>query len=153
MDFDKWCFVLEYNILERSCKGDIGMLSKRLRQARNIKKLTQEELAKKVNAKKTTISNYETGYSSPSNEMLKDLADVLDVDTDYLLGRTNTPKEQKIEYNPLFEINKILEEQGIENMFFYDMEAWKNFTPEDVEELRKHFEWVAHKAKERNKKQ
>ncbi|HHY22562.1 MAG TPA: helix-turn-helix transcriptional regulator [Bacilli bacterium] len=127
------------------------MLSKRLRQARIIKKLTQEELAKKVNTKKTTISNYETGYSSPSNEMLKDLADVLDVDTDYLLGRTNLPKKEQNDFNPLSEINKILEEQGIENMFFYDMEAWKNFTSEDVEELRKHFEWVAHKAKERNK--
>jgi transcriptional regulator with XRE-family HTH domain len=67
------------------------MLSQRLRQARKNKKLTQEELAKVVNTKKTTISNYETGYSSPSNEMLNDLADVLEVSTDYLLGRTDDP--------------------------------------------------------------
>ena len=64
------------------------MLSERLRQLRKTRGLTQEDLAKKVNTKKTTISNYETGYSTPSNEMLSDLADVLNTTTDYLLGRT-----------------------------------------------------------------
>lgn len=69
------------------------MLPQRLRQARKSKKLTQTELAKLVNTKKSTISNYETGYSTPSNEMLKDLADVLDTTTDYLLGRVNEPED------------------------------------------------------------
>lgn len=129
------------------------MLPERLRLARKSKKLTQEELAKKVNTKKTTISNYETGYSSPSNEMLADLANILDVDTDYLLGLSDIPSKsvENNTYNPLYEIDKILSELKIKDIFFHDIEAWKNFTPEDVEELRKHFEWVAHKAKERNK--
>ncbi|MGG0794567.1 helix-turn-helix domain-containing protein [Brevibacillus laterosporus] len=65
------------------------MLSQRLRNSRKAKKLTQEQLAHKVQTKKTTISNYETGYSTPSNEMLKDLANTLDVSVDYLLGRTD----------------------------------------------------------------
>ncbi|MBU8905562.1 helix-turn-helix domain-containing protein [Desertibacillus haloalkaliphilus] len=129
------------------------MLSQRLRQARKIRKLTQEELAKKVNTKKTTISNYETGYSSPSNDMLSDLANALSTSTDYLLGRSDdpSPKKETATYDPLAEINKVLEDLGIENIFFHDMDAWKHFTPEDVEELKRHFEWVAHKAKERNK--
>lgn len=67
------------------------MLAVRLKKARQRKKLTQEELAKKLKTTKGTISNYENGHSSPSNEMLKDLADVLDVSTDYLLGRTDNP--------------------------------------------------------------
>lgn len=67
------------------------MLSQRLRQARNAKGYTQKDLADLVNTKKTTISNYETGYSTPSNEMLKDLADVLNTTTDYLLGRVDDP--------------------------------------------------------------
>lgn len=131
------------------------MLPERLRLARKSKKLTQEELAKKVNTKKTTISNYETGYSSPSNEILADLANALDVDTDYLLGLSDIPSKSFIKnntYNPLHEIDRILKELDIQDVYFYDIEAWKNFTPEDVEELRRHFEWVAHKAKERNKK-
>lgn len=65
------------------------MLSNRLRSARKSKGLTQEELAKRVKTTKGTISNYENGHSTPSNEMLKDLADALDTTTDYLLGRTN----------------------------------------------------------------
>ncbi|SFD44868.1 helix-turn-helix transcriptional regulator [Bacillus sp. UNCCL81] len=62
------------------------MLSERLKELRKRSKLTQDQLAKKVNTKKTTISNYETGYSTPSNEMLTDLAKVFEVSTDYLLG-------------------------------------------------------------------
>lgn len=63
------------------------MLSKRLKEARKKKKITQEELAKKIRTTKATISNYENGYSSPSNELLKELADSLEVTTDWLLGR------------------------------------------------------------------
>lgn len=68
-----------------------NVLPQRLRQSRKSKGYTQDDLAKIVKTKKTTISNYETGYSSPSNEMLIDLADVLDTNTDYLLGRTEDP--------------------------------------------------------------
>ena len=64
------------------------MLSQRLKNARNKMKLTQEELAKKVNTTKGTISNYENGHSTPSNEMLVLLSDALEITTDYLLGKT-----------------------------------------------------------------
>jgi len=65
------------------------MLSERLKELRKKKKLTQDELAKLVNSKKTTISNYETGYSTPSNDMLTDLAKIFGVSVDYLLGVNN----------------------------------------------------------------
>ncbi|MDV2629352.1 XRE family transcriptional regulator [Bacillus velezensis] len=65
------------------------MLSKRLKICRKQKKLTQTELAEKVKTTKGTISNYENGHSTPSNEMLRDLADALDTTTDYLLGRVD----------------------------------------------------------------
>jgi transcriptional regulator with XRE-family HTH domain len=66
--------------------------AQRLRNARKTKKLTQEELATLVGTTKTTISNYETGYSTPSFEMLNKIANVLDVTTDYLLGRSDVPQ-------------------------------------------------------------
>ncbi|EJS72935.1 helix-turn-helix domain-containing protein [Bacillus cereus] len=78
------------------------MLTQRLKEARKAQKLTQEELAKKVNATKGTISNYENGHSTPSNEMLKDLANILKVTTDYLLGRQDT----SIHSNDLPELTK-----------------------------------------------
>jgi transcriptional regulator with XRE-family HTH domain len=66
------------------------VLKERLREARRHLGYTQDDLAKKVNTQKTTISNYETGYSTPSNEMLIDLAKALKVSTDYLLGLSNS---------------------------------------------------------------
>lgn len=66
----------------------------RVASQRKSKKLTQEELAMKISLTKAAVSNYENGHSTPSNETLVALADALDVDTDYLLGRTDTPREK-----------------------------------------------------------
>lgn len=66
------------------------MLGDRLKKARKSADLTQELLAKKVNTTKGTISNYENGHSTPSNEMLVLLADSLNTTTDYLLGRSDS---------------------------------------------------------------
>ncbi|MFJ7933669.1 helix-turn-helix domain-containing protein [Sporosarcina sp. NPDC096371] len=75
------------------------MLSQRMKYARKKSKLTQEELAAKVNTTKSTISNYENGHSTPSNDMLILLSDALDITIDYLLGKTDNPssvdKEEK----------------------------------------------------------
>ena len=67
------------------------MLDHRLKIARKSKNLTQEQLALKVQTTKGTISNYENGYSTPSNEMLVLLAKTLNTTTDYLLGNSDDP--------------------------------------------------------------
>jgi HTH-type transcriptional regulator, competence development regulator len=36
-------------------------------------------------------------------------------------------------------------------MRFFDIEKWKHLSEEEIEEIIKHFEWVVHKAKEKNK--
>jgi len=80
-----------------------SLIQARLRAARKARGLSQEELAKFVNTTKGTISNYENGYSTPSNEMLLKLADVLNTTTDYLLGRTDDPSrpdDLDIPYDP-----------------------------------------------------
>lgn len=48
-------------------------------------------MAKQLNIGNSTISNYETGYSTPDSEMIKKIADFFGVSTDYLLGRTDIP--------------------------------------------------------------
>ncbi|ANN33620.1 XRE family transcriptional regulator [Bacillus cereus] len=78
------------------------MLRQRLKEMRKTRKLTQQGLADKVNTTKGTISNYENGHSTPSNEMLKDLANVLGVTTDYLLGREDESRMS----NALPDLNK-----------------------------------------------
>lgn len=53
---------------------------------RKEKGLSQAELAEKLGVRKTTISNYETGYSTPDRRMLLLLAELFDVSVDFLLG-------------------------------------------------------------------
>ena len=60
-----------------------------LRSLRKQQGLTQKEVADKLGIHCTTYTKYETGASEPSFEMLNKLADLYDISTDYLLGRTN----------------------------------------------------------------
>lgn len=59
--------------------------------AENIKfyrkqyKMTQDELAEKLCAKKSRISNYENGYSTPDIYTLCKLADIFDITLDDLV--------------------------------------------------------------------
>lgn len=64
----------------------------RLKRARKEKKLTQEEVAKRLGIDDTTISKYENDKSEPDNKTLNDLAGLYEVSVDYLLGRTDDPK-------------------------------------------------------------
>ena len=47
--------------------------------------LTQEELAKHFNSKKSLISNYENGHSTPDIETLCELAKLFDITLDELV--------------------------------------------------------------------
>jgi HTH-type transcriptional regulator, competence development regulator len=130
------------------------VLGDRLRRLRLEKKLTQEELGKKINVTKVSISGYENGNRTPDTETLQKLADFFNVTTDYLLGRTdnpNPPEDDDKELGTLAKINQLIKEHGIEQMGFFDIEKWKSLSEEEIEEIIKHFEWVVHKAREKNK--
>ncbi|WP_153464115.1 helix-turn-helix domain-containing protein [Halobacillus sp. SY10] len=126
------------------------MLSQRLKYSRKTKGLTQNELANKIKTTKGTISNYENGYSTPSNEMLISLANALDVSVDYLLGRSETTVNQtkENEYNTINEINKLMDKYGIEDAAFFDLEKWKAMGPEQIRELESYFQYLLRKSKE-----
>ena len=55
-------------------------------QLRKEKNLTQKELAEKVGVAVNTISQYESGISKTSIDVLANLAVELETTTDYLLG-------------------------------------------------------------------
>lgn len=60
----------------------------RIKAAREVKELTQDALAEKLNMKnRASIANYEAGRSIPPSDILKNLADILEKTTDFLLGR------------------------------------------------------------------
>lgn len=65
------------------------MLNINIKNARQAKGMTQEELAIRLNVTRQTISKWEKGLSIPDAEILIKLSEVLDVSVSELLG-TNT---------------------------------------------------------------
>ncbi|MGN0157068.1 MAG: helix-turn-helix domain-containing protein [Lachnospiraceae bacterium] len=60
-----------------------------LRELREDRGYTQEELGKKLHLSKTSISHYENSLSMPNIDLLIMLSDIFDVSVDYLLGQTD----------------------------------------------------------------
>lgn len=73
------------------------MLGDRLRELRNKKKLTQEELAEKIGVTRGTYAHYEINKRQPDYETLKKLSDYFNVSLDYLItgedGQIPSPDE------------------------------------------------------------
>ena len=61
----------------------------RLRSLREMRNMTQPELADAVGSTKQAISQYELGKRRPDYDLLIVLADYFNVSTDYLLGISN----------------------------------------------------------------
>lgn len=61
-------------------------LKDRLKELRQEKRLIQDELAKKLNISRNTITRYENGTRQPNINTVKKIAELFDVSTDYLLG-------------------------------------------------------------------
>ncbi|WP_181593033.1 helix-turn-helix transcriptional regulator [Paenibacillus sp. YN15] len=55
-------------------------------ESRKKKKLTQEELAKILGYSKSTVSNWENGYSNPSLQDALKISRILEKDIDYLFS-------------------------------------------------------------------
>lgn len=64
----------------------------RLRQLREEKGLSQEQLGKILHQRKSNISKYENGKLEPSLNTIKAIADFFNVSLDYLFGRSDEPK-------------------------------------------------------------
>lgn len=74
------------------------ILGKRLKQLREQKKkenskFTQGYVADLIGVARTTYTAYENGTKTPPPETINKIADLFDVTTDYLQGRTNNPKQ------------------------------------------------------------
>ena len=63
----------------------------RLTQARDLRGISQTDLAKKVGIPASSISHFEAGTRKPSFDNLRRLATELAVSTDFLLGRADSP--------------------------------------------------------------
>jgi len=69
---------------------------KRLTEVRKLKKLSQDDLAKKLGAQGAVIGRYERDEVKPSIEMAAAIAEALEVSLDYLVGNTDLLLEKSI---------------------------------------------------------
>lgn len=74
----------------------------RLRAARELRELSQLALAEMAQLQQAAVSLYESGARRPSLRNLRRLADSLEVTTDYLLGRSDSPEPLPSTDEPLF---------------------------------------------------
>lgn len=65
------------------------MLNERIKELRISQGYSQVDFAKKLGVTKQCVSNWENDNVVPSVEMLVKIADIFNVTTDYILGRTN----------------------------------------------------------------
>lgn len=66
----------------------MAILGQRIKELREEQNLTQEDLAKKLGISKSAIGMYETNKRQPDTVTKEALADLFNVDMDYLYGRS-----------------------------------------------------------------
>lgn len=86
----------------RPAPAPSAIFPSRLRAARDLRGLNQEQLAQRSGLQGSAISHFETGGRKPSFDNLKRLADALGVTTDFLLGRTTDPEGHAAPSDPLY---------------------------------------------------
>lgn len=69
----------------------MSVFSQRLKQLRKKSNMLQKDVANKLGITESAYGYYEQGRREPSNETLKQLANIFGVTTDYLLGITDDP--------------------------------------------------------------
>lgn len=68
----------------------------RIKEARVRLNMGQKEIAIALGVAQPTVSAWESGRKAPTVENLSALAELFNVSTDFLLGRTNDPRGRKI---------------------------------------------------------
>ncbi|RNH93722.1 XRE family transcriptional regulator [Staphylococcus aureus] len=118
-------------------------IGNKIRYYRTKLNLTQDQLGEKLNTKKATISNYETGYRTPKQDDLFEIAHILNISIDDLFPARNinhnditsiysklTPPRQK---NVLNYANEQLDEQNTKGDNIVDINSYKqDKTPVNV---------------------
>ncbi|SDX61483.1 helix-turn-helix domain-containing protein [Salimicrobium album] len=132
----------------------MATVSERLKLLRKQNKYSQKQIGEFLGISESGYGYYEQGRNEPSIDMINKLADKYDVTADYLLGRSDDPNQNEDEnFDPLEELKQFMIENNMQDMDlgFYDIEKWKQLSREDIEDVKKHFEYVLHRAQERNK--
>lgn len=116
----------------------MSVFSKRFKEERKRKNLTQQELADKFHTDKSSISKYENDHSMPELPILQKYANFFGVSIDYLLGNTDERssadkiKKAISEDEELVEFwNELKDREDLQLMF----KQTRNLSPETIQQL------------------
>lgn len=65
-------------------------IGNRIRQVRESRKLSMQEFADRIGLSRSMVSYYESNKKKPSIKSIEKIASVLDVTTDFLIGKTDS---------------------------------------------------------------
>lgn len=85
------------------------VLGERLLYLRKKNKMSQEDVSDMIRVARTTYAGYESGHRKMNFDHLMKMAEMYNVTTDYLFGRTDNPVREEISRNlaEILEIDKI----------------------------------------------
>lgn len=108
------------------------VVGQRIRLQREASGMTQKMLAEKLNKKRSNIANYELGNVMPPGNIIRELADILGVSADFLLGVNELPIQREgMPSSKYLHLAKQAEEIGMPE--------------EDVEFIIEIYKWVKDK--------
>ncbi|WP_290370078.1 helix-turn-helix domain-containing protein [Paenibacillus sp. CECT 9249] len=107
------------------------MFSKRLAELRRQQNKTQQEMADYLGITRPAFTAYESGTREPDYKTLIKLADFLNTNTDYLLGRTDNPSPT------IFSNNESIREEA--NVAYFG-KTKEELTEEEADRLKEELE-------------
>ncbi|WP_326516692.1 helix-turn-helix domain-containing protein [Ligilactobacillus murinus] len=108
------------------------MFNIRLKELRNQKNMTQDELGKVLNVSGKTIGTWERDSRQPNIETINALANYFNVSTDYLLGRKENSKTKNDDKQ--VDLTGIGQKEDEEKIFSYE---GKEIPKQDLELIRR----------------
>lgn len=115
--------------------NDKSSFAMRIKELRNNSRLTQEELAKKLGLNnKSSIANYESGYSVPSDDIKLKMCEVFDCTMDYLMGESKFKTKQEELDNFIKTQNSLVILKTIER-HYYDYVVPCQFKEKDIDTI------------------
>jgi transcriptional regulator with XRE-family HTH domain len=90
---------------------DLGIKIKNLRE---IEKISQEQLAKTLKINRNYLSRIETGKSEPTSSILKDLANIFNISIDSLLDISNNETSNEEKFDIIYKRLKYLDSNDLD---------------------------------------
>ena len=90
---------------------DLGIKIKNLRE---IEKISQEQLAKTLKINRNYLSRIETGKSEPTSSILRDLANIFNISIDSLLDISNNETSNEEKFDIIYKRLKYLDNNDLD---------------------------------------